>query len=53
MISAIYEGNMSLLTLIDFSVALDTIDHTILSDRLESSFDIDGTWLDSAFFCYL
>ena len=50
MLSAIDGGNMSLLTLLDLSAAFDTIDHTILSDRLETSFGINGTvlnWIQS------
>ena len=43
-------GNMSVLTLLDLSVAFDTIDHTILLQRLEHVFgihDIALHWFSS------
>ena len=43
---AIDDGNVTLLTLLDLSAAFDTIDHTILLERLKISFGIDGVVLD-------
>ena len=50
MLNAIDNGNLSLLTMLDLSAAFDTIDHSILLERLQTSFGIDGTplkWIKS------
>ena len=50
MLNAIDNGNFSLLTMLDLSAAFDTIDHSILLERLQTSFGIDGTplkWIKS------
>ena len=40
------EGKVSVLVLLDLSAAFDTIDHTILCDRLSRCFGISGVVLD-------
>ena len=50
MFNAIDNRNLSFLTMLDFSAAFDTIDHSILLERLNTSFGIDGLplkWLQS------
>jgi Reverse transcriptase (RNA-dependent DNA polymerase) len=42
-LSAADHGNVTLLGLLDMSAAFDTVDHSILLDRLGTSFGIKGT----------
>ena len=42
---SLYKGNISVLALLDFSSALDTIDHTILVHRLHTDFGFTDTVL--------
>ena len=51
--TAIDQGQVALLALLDVSAAFDTVDHTILLDRLSISYGISGTahaWI-SSFVC--
>ena len=51
--SAIDQGHVALFALLDVSAAFDTVDHTILLDRLSISYGISGTvhaWI-SSFVC--
>ena len=52
LLSAIDNGKVSILTLLDLSAAFDTIDHDILLHRLQHVFGIQGTAL-SRFKSYL
>ena len=52
MFLSLNKGNISVLTLLDFSSAFDTIDHPILVHRLHTDFGFTDTvlqWFSSAF----
>ena len=48
-LSALDTGDMAALAMLDLSAAFDTVDHTILLQRLQTSFGLNGTVL--SWFC--
>jgi len=42
MLSALDTGDLALLTLIDLSAALDTVNHHILLQRLTTTYSVNG-----------
>ena len=54
MLRAADRGEVSLLCMIDLSAAFDTVDHDILVERLQQSFEVQGlalSWIESFLRC--